>query len=70
LREIRNQNLANIDVLIAREKDFDLAFCRSYYRHHLRFSFGDEEKEGLRVFHDLCVKHGLLPKRQIAFATV
>jgi chorismate dehydratase len=70
LREIRNENLSNIDGLIAMEKDFDHAFCRRYYRDHLHFNFGNKEKEGLRLFCDSCMKYGLLPNRQITFTTV
>jgi predicted solute-binding protein len=70
LRGLRDSNLANIDNLIAGEKEFDRAFCDRYYREHLRFSFGEREKQGLRAFHELCQKHELLPKRDIAFSVV
>jgi len=70
LRRLRDQNLANIDNLIAGEKEFDRGFCDRYYREHLQFSFGKREKEGLRAFHQLCQKHDLLPKRDIAFSVV
>ena len=70
LRALRDKNLANIDKLIADEKEFDRTFCDRYYREHLRFSFGDREKEGLRAFHQLCQKHDLLPKREVAFSVV
>jgi predicted solute-binding protein len=68
LRTLRDNNLANIDNLIADEKEFDRSFCNRYYREHLRFSFGEHEKEGLRAFHQLCQKHDLLSKRDIAFS--
>jgi chorismate dehydratase len=45
-------------------------FLSRYYREHLRFSFGEKEKEGLRIFADLCIKHSLLPKRDLAFSVV
>jgi predicted solute-binding protein len=70
LRALRNKNLADIDNLIAAEKEFDRGFCRRYYREHLRFSFGEREKEGLRAFQELCQKHDLLPQRDIAFSVV
>ena len=70
LRELRDENLAGIEELIAEEKEFDPTFCRRYYRENLRFSFGGEEKEGLRTFANLCAKQGLLPKRDLAFDLV
>lgn len=70
LRALRDNNLANIDSVIATEKEFDRNFCDRYYREHLRFSFGEREKQGLRAFHELCQKHELLPKRDIAFSVV
>jgi chorismate dehydratase len=70
LRALRDENLVNIDSLIAEEKDFDHDFCHRYYRENLRFSFSEKEKEGLRIFQRLCEKHGLLPKRDIAFTLV
>lgn len=70
LRTLRDNSLANIDSLIADEKEFDRGFCDRYYREHLRFSFGEREEKGLRAFHQLCQKHDLLPKRDIAFSVV
>ncbi len=70
LRALRDENLAKLDKLIAEEKEFDPKFCDRYYRKHLRFNFGEREKEGLRAFHKLCQDHGLLPKRDIAFTVV
>ena len=65
LRALRDDNLAKIDNVIARETEFDPEFCRRYYREHLRFIFGEREKQGLRLFAKLCQKHGLLPKREL-----
>ena len=70
LRAFRDKNLANLDDLIAAEKQVDRNFCDRYYRQHLRFSFGEREKGGLRAFHQLCQKHDLLPEREIAFSVV
>jgi predicted solute-binding protein len=70
LRVLRDRNLADLDQLIAAEKDFDRGFCESYYRENLRFGFEEKEKEGLRRFQRLCEKHDLLPKRDIKFAVV
>jgi chorismate dehydratase len=65
LRTLRDENLAKIDKVIAEEKEFDRKFCERYYREHLRFNFGEEEKKGLKEFQRLCEKQGLLPKREI-----
>jgi predicted solute-binding protein len=70
LRALRDQNVAKIDTLIAEESEFDHEFCARYYREHLRFNFGEKEKEGLRTFQRQCQKHGLLPKREVEFNLV
>lgn len=70
LRALRDQNMADLDRLIARETEFDHEFCHRYYRENLRFSFGDEEKKGLLAFAELCQKHELLPKREFVLDLV
>ncbi len=77
LRALRDENLANLDQLIAEvvaprmrddpghRKEFDPQFCARYYREHLRFSFGEKEKEGLSEFYKRCVKQRLLPQKQL-----
>jgi predicted solute-binding protein len=80
LRALRDENLADLDELIAEvvvgvgdpgaEEKFDPEFYSRYYHEHLRFSFGKEEKEGLRTFAQLCAKRGLLPGGGIAFDLV
>jgi len=70
LRALRAENLANIKDVIAGEKEFDAGFCNRYYQEHLRFSLGEREKKGLRAFHQVCQKHGLLPKREVALSVV
>jgi predicted solute-binding protein len=70
LRVLRNENLGDLDELIAAEKQFDPQFCSHYYRNNLRFGLGEREKEGLRAFAQLCAKNGLLPKRDIPFDLV
>ena len=69
-RELRDRNIGDIDTLIARETEFDPAFCRRYFTKHLRFTFGEKEKEGLRHFHSLCAKHELLVPRELNFELV
>ena len=70
LRTLRDENLANLDELISAETEFDRQFCARYYRKHLRFNFGEEEKEGLKTFANLCAKHGLLEKCDLKFDLV
>jgi chorismate dehydratase len=61
LRELRDENLADIDKLVTEEKEFDHDFCRRYYRENLRFNFGKKEKAGLREFNRRCREERLLP---------
>jgi chorismate dehydratase len=79
LRALRDVNLANLDNLIAEvvagvagpgQGRVDREFLSRYYTEHLRFGFEEKEKEGLRIFANLCIKHGLLPKRNFAFCIV
>jgi predicted solute-binding protein len=74
LRNLRNENLANLDHLIrqtvspcadsGRQNYLSPQFLSRYYREHLRFGFGSEEKKGLQTFADLCVHHALLRKAE------
>jgi chorismate dehydratase len=80
LRALRDESLANLDDLVAEvvagvadpghRKELNREFLSRYYSQHLRFSFGEREKEGLQIFVNLCFKHGLLPKRDLAFRVV
>ena len=70
LRQLRDENLRSIDNVIAGQAEFDPEFCRRYYRDHLRFSFGEDEKKGLRAFAKLCQKHELLPERDFVLDLV
>jgi chorismate dehydratase len=65
LRTARDKNFANLDKLIAEEKEFDAAFCRRYYRDNLHFSFADGEKAGLREFYKRCVELKLVPAERL-----
>jgi chorismate dehydratase len=66
LRALRDRNIRQIEELIAEEQNFDQEFCHRYFLRHLRFNFGEREKEGLQTFSALCAKGGLTPKRQLA----
>jgi len=67
LRKLRDDNLANLDRLIAAQPAFSPEFCARYFHEHLRFNLGEKEKSGLQSFASLCAKHGLLPKRDLKF---
>jgi chorismate dehydratase len=79
LRKLRDENLASLDDLIAEAADgvgdpgnreMTREFVARYYRKHIRFSFGDRERQGLQRFAILCVKHGLIPRGDRAFSIV
>ena len=70
LRALRDENLAHVDRLIAAETEFDRQFCARYYCEHLLFSFGEEEREGLRTFANLCARYGLLEKQDLGLDLV
>jgi predicted solute-binding protein len=80
MRALRNENLDNLDDLIpelvavadpgSQMGVTTREFLSRYYHKHLRFGFGEKEKEGLRIFANLCIKHSLLPKNDFAFRVV
>jgi predicted solute-binding protein/REP element-mobilizing transposase RayT len=70
LRVLRDRNLTDLGELIAEKTEFTHEFCSRYYREHLRFTFGQKEKEGLEAFANLCALHGLLVASDLAFRVV
>lgn len=60
LRACRDNNLRELDVVIAAQKEFPPQFCAYYFRECLAYHFGPSEKEGLSMFRKLCEKHGIL----------
>jgi chorismate dehydratase len=60
LRACRDNNLRELDSLIAGEGEFNPDFCQFYLRDCLRYQYGAQEKEGLSMFRKLCEKHGIL----------
>jgi chorismate dehydratase len=79
LRELRDENLANVDQLIAKaaagfgdagNRKVAREFVARYYSKNLRFVFGEREKQGLRVFARSCARHGLLPNCDLTFNVV
>lgn len=60
LRACRDNNLRELDSVIASEREFSPEFCQYYLRECLSYQFGSAEKEGLSTFRKLCEKHGIL----------
>jgi chorismate dehydratase len=70
LGEARDFGLANLDTLAAREaangclgylgQSSPEAIVR-YFRESLVYKLGDQEIAGMRRFHELCIRHGLVP---------
>jgi chorismate dehydratase len=74
LRALRDANLAKLDDLIAEvvagvadpgHRKLDQQFLLRYYREHLRFTFEENEKEGLQSFAKRCAQCDLFPKRDL-----
>jgi len=76
LRGLRDENLADIPVIVSdavadvadHKQEITQEFLDRYYNEHLRFGFGNREKQGLQTFADLCAKHGVLSKRAHEFS--
>jgi chorismate dehydratase len=60
LRACRDNNLRELDSLVAAEGEFNPDFCQFYLRDCLSYQYGAQEKEGLSAFRKLCEKHGIL----------
>jgi chorismate dehydratase len=71
LRELRDENLADIQAIVADavadvrddKQSVTKDFLERYYQKHLRFGFGTREKQGLQTFADFCAKQGVLSKQ-------
>jgi chorismate dehydratase len=80
LRALRDANFANLDNVVANVaagvadasqiKEVNREFLSRYYSEHLRFVFEEKEKQGLRIFANLCATQDLLQKRDLAFRVV
>jgi chorismate dehydratase len=70
LRALCRRNLNALDDIIAAHPEFPADFCDRYFREHLRFTFGEAEKQGLLRFRELCQKHGLLPQNASALPLI
>lgn len=78
LRALRDENVTNLEDLISdsvacgveQDSRSMTEFLMQYYGEHLRFSFGEAEKQGLEHFAHLCVRHGVLPSRDRTFTLV
>ena len=70
LTEAREQGMASLDRIVAREAvagrlghrgEATIEALDYYFRQSLRYELGDEEMAGLNRFHELCIKHGIVP---------
>lgn len=66
LRRCRDNNLRELDSLIAAERKFSPQFCAQYFRECLSYHLGSSEKEGLVMFQKMCELHGILPPHRRA----
>jgi chorismate dehydratase len=60
LRAHRDNNVRDLDLVIAAQKEFSPQFCEYYLRECLAYHFGKPEREGLSMFRKLCEKQGIL----------
>ncbi|MDP9098786.1 MAG: menaquinone biosynthesis protein [Verrucomicrobiota bacterium] len=60
LRARRDNNIRELDLLVADDREFSPDFCQFYLRQCIRYQYGTQEKEGLSMFRKLCEKHGIL----------
>jgi chorismate dehydratase len=60
LRACRDNNIRELDSLIAAEREFNPDFCQFYLSECIHYQYGPQEKEGLSMFRQLCEKHGIL----------
>jgi chorismate dehydratase len=64
LNEARDAGLRQLTAIAAREADLlgiSRVLAAGYLRENLHFKLGRKERAGLRLFYQLCVKHGLAP---------
>lgn len=62
LRELRDRNAGRLGEIALGQTILSAGLCEKYLAHHLRYSFGPREKEGLRAFEEASVALGLLAK--------
>jgi chorismate dehydratase len=60
LRACRDDNLRDLDLVIAAQREFSPQFCAHYFRECLTYHLGPAERAGLSMFRKLCEKHGIL----------
>jgi chorismate dehydratase len=70
LRRLRDSNLANLDQLVAQQRELDRDFCHRYYTVNLSFNFGDREKQGLAEFAKACARLGLTSSPELSLRLV
>jgi chorismate dehydratase len=62
LRSLGKRNIARLETVITAQPEAEREFCDFYFRHCLRFTFGEREKKGFRLFSEQCLKQDLLAR--------
>lgn len=70
LRHVRDQNIANLQAVIAGETGFPWDFCVRYYTEYLRFTLDEQEKAGLGRFGEACAELGLIRRAINSFQLI
>ncbi len=63
LERAKNEGLAHVEEIIERfavPRGWPADIARRYLTHHLQFDIGERELEGVRLFHELAAKYGLI----------
>lgn len=67
VRLMKANGLANIEEIIRQQSEGDPDFRKKYLRKLIRYDLGEQEKNGLRKFHELLIKHNLLADGECCF---
>ena len=62
LRETRDHNVSRLRELADTQRSFDPKFAERYWREHLSFALGENEKRALLTFRSQCESHGLIER--------
>lgn len=69
-RALKREGQLHLDDIIATERTHSAEFARKYLTEHIRFDFGEREKQGLQRFRELLRKHGFICEAETPFRCV